>query len=120
MPDKSEFFKEVEFSVESFGGDSNKPATRVYWDKAKLDKAYEDIKTELRRIKGGTSDYSPRAVDPGTFGFPADNAIRIFIDNPTDKGFKDLQGITVQDFGKKASVYFLGLLKVAKEVIPNV
>jgi len=119
MSDKSEFFKEVEFTIEPFRGDSNKPATKVVWDEDKMKEAWATITTELSRIKGGTSEYYPRAVDPGSFGFPAANAIQIFMDNPSDKGFADLAGITTQDWGKKASVYFLGLLKAARGVQDN-
>ena len=115
---ESKFFKEVEFEIPP-NPDEQKPKTVVVWDKDKLKAAFKEIEAELEKVKNGSSEYVPRAIDPGRFGFGAQNAMRIFVDDPSDKVFEGIHPICNQDFGAKAGNYFNGLLKEAREEKTN-
>lgn len=115
----SKFFNEVEFEMTPSPA-SQKPAKVVVWDKTKLDAAFEEITQELIKIKGGVSEFVPRAIDSGKFGFPAMNAIKIFLSDPSDKTFEGIPEITRQDWGARAGNHFTALLKAAREVKDNV
>lgn len=116
----SRFFNEVEFDDPNDDFQKlQKRGPRVIWDKDKLKKAYEEISHQISKIKNGTSDYTVYAVNPGSFGFPADNAIKIFISDPSDKAFEGVLEICRQDFGAKAGNHFHSLLKEARREETN-
>jgi hypothetical protein len=113
----SKFFEPVEFEEPKDPAD-NRPTTVVTWDKDMLDKAWEAISAEITKIKRGTSDFYKYAVNPGSFGFPAENSIKIFLDDPSDKTFEGIREICKQDF-KGAGEYFYQLLKACREEKDN-
>lgn len=119
MAAKSEFFTEIDFIIEANPDDHQKPDTVVIWDDEKLKSAFKEIEIELQKIRGGISEYVPRAIDPGKFGFPAENAIKIFLLAPNDRGFEGVKQIAKQDWGARAANHFIALLKVAREVKKN-
>ncbi len=112
---KSKFFTEVEFPFEP---DPTNPRAEsvVVWDPTKLKLALAQIELEVTKIIGGTSDYVPRAINPGAFGFPAMNAIKIFVNAPQDKTFPDIEQIANQDWGMRAGKHFASLLREAREL----
>lgn len=114
----SRLFTPVEFKEPEDPG-HQKPKTKVVWDKEKLQMAWTKIEVEIKRIKSGSSDYVPRGINPGSFGFPAENAMKIFIENPIDKSFKGIKEICRQDFMSRAGDLFYDLLKECREEVPN-
>jgi anthranilate phosphoribosyltransferase len=114
----SKFFTPVEFEEPEDPG-HQRPATVVVWDKEKLDVAWTQIKEEIAKIKDGTSEYVPRAINPSHFGFPAANAVKIFIKDPSDKAFLGIRDICRQDFMGRAGDRFHELLKACREEKPN-
>ena len=108
----SRFFTEIEF--EPSGNDDKPDYTKVAWCGAKLKQALEEIEAEIEKIRHGTSELVPRAIDPGRFGFPAHNAIKVFISNPSDKTFEGIHAICRQDFTGRAGDKFYELLKAAR------
>ena len=114
----SDFFKPVEFEEPPDPAD-NRPKTRVVWDEEKLKAAHKMIKAELEKIRNGTSEYHPYAIEPSSFGFPAANQLRIFLTDPSDKLFKHFCQIACQDWGKRAGEHFAALLSAARSEVPN-
>jgi len=115
----SKFFQKLEFEEPEYEG-VVKPKTIVFWDKEKLKTVLEQILSEIEKIKNGTSEFVPRAIHPSTFGFPAENAIKIFVSDPSDKHFEGIKEICRQDFMSRAGDYFHNLLKDCREERPNV
>lgn len=109
----SEFFEEVEFNISPSPGKPESP--KVTWNKDKLQVALKEILSEISKIKGGTSKYTTYAINPGVFGFPAENAMKIFVENASDRTFKGIHDICRQDFGARAGDHFYELLKEARE-----
>lgn len=109
----SKFFEEVEFEIEKSPADP-RPKTIVVWDPEKLKAALAEIEEELTKVRGGASEYVPRAIDPGKFGFPAQNAIKMFVRDPSDKGLKDVTAIAKQDWGARMGAHVTTLLKDAR------
>lgn len=114
----SRFFQELEFEEPKYEG-VVKPKTVAFWDKEKLKVALDQILDEIEKIKNGTSEFVPRAINPSKFGFPAENAVKIFVSNPSDKLFEGIREICIQDFMFRAGVYFHQLLKECREERPN-
>ena len=114
----SEYFKPVEFEEPKDPG-HQRPKTIVKWDEEKLKEAWVQISAEIEKIKNGTSEYHPYAVNPGRFGFPAENAIKIFMSDPTDKAFDGIHAICRQDFSGRAGDHFHELLKACRSEVPN-
>jgi hypothetical protein len=113
----SRFFTEIEFEEPETV--EQKPETVVHWDREKLDAAWTEILSEIEKIKGGTSDYMPYAVNPGRFGFPAENKMKNFVSKPSDKNFEGVHAICRQDFKGRAGDRFHSLLKACREEKPN-
>lgn len=109
----SKFFKELEFDLPESPAEP-KPS-EVVWDKVKLEKAFKQITQEVEKIKSGTSEYTTYAINPGSFGFPAINSVKIFVENPSDRAFKGIHDICKQDLGARAGDFFYRLLKSARE-----
>mgnify|MGYP003631448182 FL=1 len=114
----SKFFKSFEFKVKDDPSIAI-PLKLVVWDLEKLAEIEADIELEITKIKNGTSLYLKRAIDPGGFGFPAQNAIRIFVKKPSDKSFPGIKAIARQDWGPQASVAFAAKLNAARSEIEN-
>lgn len=112
------FFKEVEFSLPDFEEEKPKKPG-VFWDKAVLKKALKEIQAEIEKIKVGKSEYTTYAINPGKFPFPAENAIKAFVSNPSDRTFLLIREISNQDFGARAGEYFFELLKKGRVEVPN-
>lgn len=115
---KSEFFKPVEFPKTVSPG-HQRPKTKVVWDADLLKEAKKAIDKECVKIRVGTSELVPHAIDNGRFGLPAHNAIKVFLEEPSDKTFAGIEPIARQDFGKRAGDYFVELLLKARKVVPN-
>jgi len=114
----SRFFEPVEFEPPKDPADQ-RPDKVVFWDPEKLAEAWKEIEVEIAKIKIGTSEYVSRAIDPGRFGFPAQNAMKIFISDPSDKAFEGIHAICRQDFMARAGDRFHKLLKDAREERDN-
>lgn len=117
MPE-SKFFKEVEFEEPRDPTDA-RPEKIVIWDKEKVKEAASHIREELSLIKRGQSELTPYAIDPGAFGFPAENALKIFERKPADKEFEGFVQIARQDWGARAAEKFASMLRPAREVVDN-
>ena len=115
---KSEFFTPVDFPKVISPADQ-RPKNKVVWDADLLKEAKGAIDKECAKIRVGTSKLVPHAIDNGRFGLPAHNAIKVFLDEPSDETFAGLKPICRQDFGQQAGDYFVGLLLKARKVIPN-
>lgn len=109
----SKFFNEVEFKIPPNPATPEPP--KVVWHKNKLEQSFKKIASEIEKIKNGTSEYVAYAINPGRFGFPAENAMKIFIASPSDKAFIGIKDICCQDFGARAGNLFYELLKEARE-----
>ena len=110
----SNFFKEVEFKMEKDPADQ-KPEKVVVWDQKIIDEAFEEILKELQLIRNGTSVFSSYAINPGSFGFPAENVLKMFKADPSDKAFAGFVQIAKQDWGASAGAHFAKLLRAARE-----
>ena len=114
----SRFFEEIEFEESKDPGHQT-PKLLVVWDEEKLAAAWAEIKDEIEKIKVGASELHPRAVTPGQFGFPAENAMKIFLRDPSDKAFEGILAICRQDFAARAGDHFHELLKASRSEVPN-
>jgi hypothetical protein len=114
----SSLFEEVEFKVPKSPADQ-KPEKVVIWDPEKLKEAAKKIEAEVEKIKLGTSEYHPHAVNPSSFGFPASNALKVFLSDPNDERFKGFVQIAKQDWGIIAAAVFREKLLPAREEKPN-
>ena len=110
----SEFFKEVEFVIPP-DPSAPKAAPVVTWDKEVLAQALERIEAEIVKIRHGTSKHTTYAIDPGGFGFPSMHAVKVFVEEPSDKTFAGVPSILKQDFGPRAATLFKELLNAARE-----
>jgi hypothetical protein len=108
-----EFFKEVEFEMPESPAKPAAPPV-VVWDPEILAEAVKRIEAEIEKIKNGTSEHSTYAVNPGDRGFPAMNAVKIFVADPSDRSFRGVSEILVQDFKVRAGTLFTALLKAAR------
>ena len=117
MP-KSEFFTPVRFPKTRSPAD-NRPKTKVVWDEDLLKEAEKSILLECAKIRVGTSKMVAGAIDNGRFGLPAENAIKVFLADPSDDTFAGIKDISRQDFGQLAGDYFVELLLKARKVIRN-
>ena len=118
MSSNNKFFKSFDFKVKE-NPSKSQPRMIPHWDLEKLAEVEITIEEEIAKIKNGTSLYLNKAVDPGGFGFPAQNAIRIFIKKPSDKTFPGIKAIAKQDFGPRASAAFASQLYEARSEIEN-
>lgn len=118
MTEQNKFFKSFAFKPKE-NPSKAQPKMIPIWDLEKLAEAEIGIELEIAKIKNGTSHYLNKAVDPGGFGFPAQNAIRIFIKKPSDKTFPGIKAIAKQDFGPRASAAFAALLYEARSEVEN-
>ncbi len=118
MPVKSKFFEPIVFPGKTSPADQ-KPKTRVVWDENHLAAAKTAINKEVAKIRVGTSKLTKRAVDNGKFGTPAENAIKTFLDDPSDLTFDRVKELATQDYGQRVGDHFVGLLRKAREVVPN-
>lgn len=109
----SRFFTEVEFP-DLPDTTHQRPEKVTVWDAEKLAAAMDTIELELAKIKGGTSELVPRAIDPGKFGFPAQNAIKVFIRDPSDKVFDGIRPIANQDWGARMGKFVVETLLAAR------
>jgi hypothetical protein len=114
----SSLFEEVEFKVPKPPTDQ-KPEKIVAWDPEKLKEAAKKIEAEVEKIKLGTSEYRSHAVNPGSFGFPATNSLKVFLSGPNDERFKGFVQIAKQDWGALAAAEFRKILLSAREEKPN-
>jgi len=114
----NKFFKSFKF-VPKENPSKALPKMIPVWDLEMLATAEITIEEEITKIKNGTSLYLNKAVDPGGFGFPAQNAIRIFIKKPSDKTFPGIKAIAKQDFGPRASAAFSAMLYEARTEVEN-
>jgi len=112
----SEFFTEVEFDLPASPG-LNPPKEVVTWDAKILKESMENIEGEIEKIKNGTSKHTTYAINPGKFGFPALNAMQIFVADPSDKTFKGIHDIARQDFGARAGDLFFMALRSARTAV---
>jgi len=115
---ETEFFKEVEFEMPPSPG-LNPPKEVVTWDAEILKESMESIEAEIEKIKNGTSKHVTYAINPGKFPFPALNAMRIFVADPSDKTFQGIHDICRQDFGSRAGDLFYLALRSARKVVKN-
>ena len=88
----SNFFKEVEFE-DTVSPAEQRAKLRVVWDEDMLKSAFETIQTEIDQIKGGTHEMTTHAIQPSSFGFPAENAIKVFVKDPSDRTFEGIEEI---------------------------
>ena len=112
----SEFFKPVDFTFPEDPAD-NSPKIAVIWHREKLASALAEIEEEVVRIKNGTSDLVTYPIDPGAWGFPAMNALKIFVADPFEKDVLGLQAILKQDFSARAGDLFFKLVMEAREEV---
>lgn len=108
----SKYFEEVDFPVPPSPAEPPRPV--VVWDQEKLNEAFRLITLEIDKIRDGTSSLTTYPINPGSFTIPAINAIRRFVDNPSDKAYKGVHEICRQDFGARAGDAFHKLLRAAR------
>lgn len=118
MSDKSEFFTPIEFPSTVSPADQ-KPKTKVVWDENHLADAKKAIDKEIAKIRIGTSALRVGAVDNGKFKTPCESAIKTFLDDPTDFTFDRVKELATQDYGQRVGDFIVGLLKKAREEVPN-
>ncbi len=80
MTAKSEFFTPVRLPTAA-NASKPKPPPKVVWDENILSDAKKAIAKEYERIRVGTSDLVPGAIDNGKHKTPAENAIERSISN---------------------------------------
>lgn len=106
-------FKPVEFELPADPGIPPKPKV-VTFDKDMVKEAADKIRQEFERIKGGTSEFTTYAINPGPFGFPCANRLKMFEADPTEKNLKAVYEIVLQDLGMRMAVFVSGLLEATK------
>lgn len=109
------YFKEVEFELSEDPGENPKPKNQFELDKEKLNEAYNQVVEEINRIRRGESEYTTYAIDPGDFGFPVMNRLKMLKDDPSKKNYVGFLEIAKQDLGIKAASYFMTLILKAKK-----
>lgn len=114
-----EFFNEVEFE-DTLSPAEQRSETRVVWDEDMLKSAFETIQTEIDQIKSGTHEMTIYAIQPSSFGFPAENAIKVFVKDPSDRTFEGIEEIASANWGARAGKHFVALLREARKEVPNV
>lgn len=113
-----DLFTEIEFEEPEDPSD-NTPKTKIIWNEEKLASAKKDIDKEISKIKTGTSEFLKRAIDPGRFGFPAENLLINFLKNPSDEALERLHMLCQKNFSPRAGNHFHTLLKACREEVPN-
>lgn len=114
----SNYFKEVEFE-DTLSPADQRPEMVVVWDEEGLKDALKAIQAEIAKIKVGTSEFTHYAINPSKFGFPAENAIKVFVADPSDRTFEGIEAISKQDLGALAGKEFVRLLREARKEVPN-
>lgn len=105
----SKFFQPIEFKVEP---DHELPRpTETVWDTSAIKLAEASIMAEIESLKAGTSQYSAYAIDPGKAGFPAVNALKVFVRGPTDALLKNFEATANSTFGARAGKAFTAQLR---------
>jgi hypothetical protein len=111
----SKYFEEVDFPLEEDPTLPKPPKPKMVFNPESVVAATARIRAEFDKIKHGTSDHTQYAINPGHFGFPADNRLKIFELDPTEENYVAFVQISKQDFGVRAAAYFAELLNVCKE-----
>lgn len=108
----SKFFTPIEFPVET---DPQLPRpTETVWDLEVVKAANAAILEEIEKLKSGTSQYSHYAIDPGKNGFPASNALKVFVRDPSDKLLKNFEDTAASTWGARAGKAFTAKLRAAR------
>lgn len=106
----SKYFTEVEFEMPEDPGAPVKKPVKATFDREKLPAAIAEIRAEFDRIAGGTSKLTSFAINPGGFGFPAQNRLKIFEADPTEDNYKAFLELAKQDLGQRVAIYCMSLL----------
>lgn len=112
-------FKEVEFELPTDPGENPRPPAGPKFNKEKLTKVIDEIKAEFEKIRGGNSELTTYAIDPGNFGFPSGNRLSMLQKEPSQENYRGFLEIAKQDLGRKAAIHFMELLKKAQEEVSN-
>lgn len=110
------YFTEIEFELPEDPGVPKKKAVKPSFNKEKATAAVVEIKAEFDRIAKGTSKLTTYPINPGAFGFPAENRLKIFEADPTEENYKAFIEICKQDLGVRVAFHCLELLKEAQNV----
>jgi hypothetical protein len=110
----SKYFTEVEFEIGEDPGAPKKKPEQMSFDLDKLKIAITEIRAEFDRIAQGTSALTTYPINPGGFGIPASNRLKMLESNPTSENYKAFLEIAKQDLGQRVAVYAMGLLKDAQ------
>ena len=110
----SRFFTEVEFEIGDDPGAPKKKPEQKSFDPEKLKLAITEIKAEFDRIAAGTSKLTAYPINPGGFGFPAQNRLKMLEADPTEENYKAFLEIAKQDLGQRVAIYAMSLLKDAQ------
>jgi hypothetical protein len=111
----SRFFTEVEFELPEDPGAPTKKVTKASFNKEKLTTAIAEIRAEFDRIAEGSSKLTAYPINPGGFGFPAQNRLKMFETDPTEENYKAFLELTKQDLGQRVAIYCMGLLIEAQD-----
>lgn len=111
----SKYFNEIKFTLNKDPAEPDRTPAPNLFDQKKLEVAEKEIQEEFKKIKNGTSNLVTYAINPGGFGFPAANLLRIFMSEPTEKNFKGFIDISKQDFGNLAAERFSNIMNNARE-----
>ena len=115
----NKYFKQIKLEYSDDPNTPKRSEPEKTFNAEKLKKAFDEITKEIGKIRKGTSDYHAYAIEPGSFGFPAANQLTIFMEKPSEKTYKALKEIVVQDFGALAGNHFMGLIDEAREDTNN-
>lgn len=94
-------FTPVKFEMPKNAEKTSKSKTINFNDEL-LKAVADSIRSDFEDIKVGESDLTSYAINPGSFGFPADNRLKILLTNPNEKNLKGFLEIAKQDFGVAA------------------
>jgi len=115
----SKYFEQIELEFTEDPNIPEKSKPVKLFDLKKLKVAEELICVEMGKIRRGTSKFTHYAIEPGSFGFPAANTLKIFMDDPTEDNYEGFKEIAIQDFGALAGNHFMGLIDEAREDTDN-
>lgn len=107
----SKYFNEIEFELPVDPGAPAPKPKQASFDKEKVAAAIAEIRAEFDRIAAGTSKLTAYPINPGGFGFPAQNRLKMFEADPTEENYKAFLELTKQDLGQRVAIYAMGLLK---------
>jgi len=110
----SRYFNEVEFEMLEDPGAPKKKEVKASFDPEKLKLAIVEIRAEFDRIADGTSKLTAYPINPGGFGFPAQNRLKMLEADPNQENYKAFLELAKQDLGQRVAIYCMGLLKDAQ------